>query len=88
MRLKLEVLELLKLLKQKSKFYTAMDCVLLPLSSQWDETNLRKDVTSGQARFPNTRAHDHDYVKADKLTTHSTASCSFIGMNMLNNTGP
>jgi hypothetical protein len=42
----------------------------------------------GKFGFPNIRARDHDYVKADELTTNSTDSCSFIGMNMLNTTGP
>jgi hypothetical protein len=44
-------------------------------------------MTFEHVRFPDVSTRDPEYVKADCLTTHSMASCGFIGLNMLNITG-
>jgi hypothetical protein len=72
-----------------SKFYFRLTKATVPLllSSQWDKTNFRTDMTFEHACFPDVSTRDPEYVKADCLTTHSMASCGFIGLNMLNITG-
>jgi hypothetical protein len=73
-----------------SKYYFRLTkvTVLLPLlSSRWDKTNFRTDMTFEQVRFPDVSTRDREYVKANCLTTYSMASCGFIGLNMLNITG-
>ena len=68
------------------KFYFRLikATVLLLLLSLWDKTNFRTDMTFEHVRSPDVRTRDPEYVKANCLTTHSMASCGFIGLNMLN----
>jgi hypothetical protein len=72
-----------------SKFYFILTkaTVPLPLSSRWDKTNFRTDMTFEHVCFSDVSTRNPEYVKADCLTTFSLASCGFIGLNMLNITG-